>query len=102
MGDGIGVFANASARVEGNSLSGNARLGVLGDGLSADSVISGNEFTENGEGDVALQGMSGVDMPSGTDVEGVSADSGVGFAVVPESNDPNGFASGGLGMVPPS
>jgi hypothetical protein len=102
MGDGIGVFANASARVEGNSLSGNARLGVLGDGLSADSVISGNEFTENGAGDVALQGMSGVDMPSGTDVEGVNADSAGGFAVVPESNDPNGFASGGLGMVPPS
>jgi hypothetical protein len=101
MGDGIGLFANSSARVEGNSITGNARLGVLGDGLSADSVIAGIEFSGNGAGEVALQGLSGDARPSGDNVDGVSAQTESSFSVVPESNDPNGFASGDVGISPP-
>lgn len=102
MGDGVGLFADATARVEGNSIVGNARLGVLGDGLSSDSVIAGNECAENGAGDMALQGVSSAEMPSGSDVDPERMSTGGAYSVVPEANDPNGFGSGHAVMDAPN
>ncbi|MBD89009.1 MAG: hypothetical protein CL940_01570 [Deltaproteobacteria bacterium] len=103
MGDGIGLFSGSEARVEGNSITGNARLGILGDGLSSASVVSGNIFAENGEGSIALQGMTDDEMPSGEDMAGVTSASGAAaYSVTPESNDPNGFSSGTVGMAAPT
>ena len=103
MGDGIGLFSGSEARVEGNSITGNSRLGILGDGLSSASVVSGNIFADNAQGSIALQGMTDDAMPSGDDMAGVSSASGASsFAVTPESNDPNGFSSGTVGMASPT
>ncbi len=100
MGDGVGLFAGSEARVESNVLSGNSRLGILGDSLSSDSVIEGNEFLDNAAGSVAIQGASSGEMPTGQDIDGVESSAAGSYSVMPESNDPNGFSSGTIGMAP--
>ena len=66
-------------------------------------MVSGNIFAENGEGSIALQGMTDDEMPSGEDMAGVTSASGAAaYVVTPESNDPNGFSSGTVGMAAPS
>lgn len=56
MGDGFGVFKGASARIMGNTVSKNARFGlILDDALGASTTISGNTFSDHEQYAIILQ-----------------------------------------------
>lgn len=60
LGDGIGVFAGASANIEGNALSANLRNGIITDSADgANTAITGNTVAGSGSKGIILQNQGG-------------------------------------------
>jgi parallel beta-helix repeat protein len=60
IGDGLNVLAGASANITGNTVSGNARLGLILDQADgANTALSGNTVSDNAQGAIILQDQSG-------------------------------------------
>lgn len=95
MGDGIGVFAGATAIVIGNTISDNARAGILGDGLNVDTTtISGNSYNDNSTGSIVLQNVAPNALADETDGEVTTMGAGEALGTLKEANDMDGFGMG--------
>lgn len=66
IGDGIGLAGGASARLDGNVVTGSARFGIMIDGASPTSTeVTGNTIQNSAEYGIVLQGLDG-QIPVGT------------------------------------
>ncbi|TKD10364.1 right-handed parallel beta-helix repeat-containing protein [Polyangium fumosum] len=59
IGDGLGVYAGASAHVDLNTFAGNARVGALFDGSASTCVLTNNTFEKNTAGAIIVQNVNG-------------------------------------------
>lgn len=59
IGDGLGVYAGASAHVDLNMFAGNARVGALFDGSASTCVVTNNTFEKNTAGAIIVQNVNG-------------------------------------------
>ncbi|MDI1429470.1 right-handed parallel beta-helix repeat-containing protein [Polyangium sorediatum] len=59
IGDGLGVYAGASAHVDLNTFAGNARVGALFDGSASTCVLTNNTFEKNTSGAIIVQNVNG-------------------------------------------
>ena len=95
MGDGIGVFAGATAHVVGNMISGNTRAGILGDGLDVGTTtISDNTYDENSTGSIILQNVAPDSFAGSTNGEVTTLGEGDQLETLKEANNPAGFGVG--------
>ena len=95
MGDGLGVFAGATAHIVGNMISGNTRAGILGDGLDVDNTtIADNSYDANATGSIILQNVAPNSFAGATNGEITTLGEGEELDVVKEANDAAGFGLG--------
>ncbi|MDC0746788.1 right-handed parallel beta-helix repeat-containing protein [Polyangium mundeleinium] len=64
IGDGLGVYAGASAHVDKNMISSNARVGAVFFGASNMCVVTNNTFEKNNEGSIIVQNVDGLVLDS--------------------------------------
>ncbi|MDC3957406.1 right-handed parallel beta-helix repeat-containing protein [Polyangium jinanense] len=73
IGDGLGVYAGASAHVDKNTISSNARVGALFFGAANMCVMTNNTFEKNNEGSIIVQNTDGLALDTNeTDVPPVA------------------------------
>ncbi|MDI1481250.1 right-handed parallel beta-helix repeat-containing protein [Polyangium sp. y55x31] len=60
IGDGLGVYAGASAHVDKNMIASNARVGAVFFGAATTCVVTNNVFEKNNEGSIIVQNVDGL------------------------------------------
>lgn len=60
IGDGLGVYAGASAHVDKNTITSNARVGAVFFGAANTCVVTNNVFEKNNEGSIIVQNVDGL------------------------------------------